>query len=335
MVHCRIACQPWPHESKAPESSRTGYGPMGSKSFSCIPAARTGATRMSARGPFRKVNSKTNEDPLAAAQREFAEETGIHLAGEFRKLTSRKQRSGKVIHAWALEAEVDVANLRSNTFTIVWPPGSGKVAEFPEVDRGEWFGIATAMQKINAGSARVPRGTAASADRPAFGPANRLNAEGVLDAAATNSGRAVGEERDSVLERPRQAVLLSTLSCPLNDGEGVSLGVLEPSRLRAAGGDNSARAPLSRHVVILELDTAPLQLRYLSFDVIHLPEGLTRTRSAGVGRRIQKARGLSLEFVDDTAGNLLFRLKSQRAFVKPAGARDIAGGNVRIDRIVS
>lgn len=97
-----------------------------------------------------KGEFEENEDPLAAAQREFAEETGIHLAGEFRKLTSRKQRSGKVIHAWALEAEVDVANLRSNTFTIVWPPGSGKVAEFPEVDRGEWFGIATAMQKINA-----------------------------------------------------------------------------------------------------------------------------------------------------------------------------------------
>ena len=98
-----------------------------------------------------KGEFEDNEDPLAAAQREFAEETGFHLAGEFRKLTSRKQRSGKVIHAWALEAEVDVANLRSNTFTIEWPPRSGITAVFPEVDRGEWFGIATAMQKINDG----------------------------------------------------------------------------------------------------------------------------------------------------------------------------------------
>ena len=98
-----------------------------------------------------KGEYEDTEDPLAAAQREFAEETGVHLAGEFRKLTSRKQRSGKVIHAWALEADVDVAKLRSNTFTIEWPPGSGIVAEFPEVDRGEWFWIATAMAKINPG----------------------------------------------------------------------------------------------------------------------------------------------------------------------------------------
>ena len=106
---------------------------------------------MPARGPFRRANTTTAEDPLAAAQREFAEETGLHLGGEFRKLAPRKQRSGKVVHAWALEAEVDVADLRSNTFTIEWPPRSGITAEFPEVDRGEWFAIATAMQKINAG----------------------------------------------------------------------------------------------------------------------------------------------------------------------------------------
>jgi predicted NUDIX family NTP pyrophosphohydrolase len=98
-----------------------------------------------------KGEFEDNEDPLAAAQREFAEETGFHLAGEFRKLTSRKQRSGKVIHAWALKAEVDAAELRSNKFTIEWPPRSGITAVFPEVDRGEWFGIATAMQKINDG----------------------------------------------------------------------------------------------------------------------------------------------------------------------------------------
>jgi predicted NUDIX family NTP pyrophosphohydrolase len=98
-----------------------------------------------------KGEYEDTEDPLAAAQREFAEETGLHLAGEFRKLTSRRQRSGKVVHAWALEADVDVAQLRSNSFTIEWPPRSGIAAQFPEVDRGEWFGIATAMQKINAG----------------------------------------------------------------------------------------------------------------------------------------------------------------------------------------
>ena len=98
-----------------------------------------------------KGEYQDTEDPLAAARREFSEETGLHLAGEFRKLAACKQRSGKVVHAWALEADVDVAKLRSNTFTIEWPPGSGIAAEFPEVDRGEWFAIATAMQKINAG----------------------------------------------------------------------------------------------------------------------------------------------------------------------------------------
>jgi predicted NUDIX family NTP pyrophosphohydrolase len=88
------------------------------------------------------------EDPLAAAQREFREETGLAAAGEFIPLTPRKQPSGKIIEAWAVEGDCDPAAIRSNLFTLEWPPHSGRQQQFPEVDRAAWFSLAEAREKI-------------------------------------------------------------------------------------------------------------------------------------------------------------------------------------------
>src|SRR5258708_1898907 len=88
------------------------------------------------------------EDPLAAARREFAEETGRAPAGEPMALGDFPYRSGKIITAFALRGEFDVAALRSNTFNMVWPPKSGRAAKFPEVDRAGWFTLAEAEGKL-------------------------------------------------------------------------------------------------------------------------------------------------------------------------------------------
>jgi predicted NUDIX family NTP pyrophosphohydrolase len=90
------------------------------------------------------------EELLAVALREFAEETGADApAGPFAPLTPVRQKSGKVVHAWACAGDFDCATLRSNTCTIEWPPRSGKRMEIPEVDRAEWFGPDVARRKIN------------------------------------------------------------------------------------------------------------------------------------------------------------------------------------------
>ena len=89
-----------------------------------------------------------SEERLAAAQREFEEETGCRAQGPFIPLTPITQRSGKVVHAWAVEGACDPAQLRSNLFSLEWPPKSGKQQEFPEVDRAEWFSVPVALQKI-------------------------------------------------------------------------------------------------------------------------------------------------------------------------------------------
>jgi predicted NUDIX family NTP pyrophosphohydrolase len=90
-----------------------------------------------------------DEEPLAAALREFEEETGQRIAGDFFELKPITQKGGKIVYAWAVEAEVDADNIVSNTFELEWPPKSGKMQEFPEVDRGAWFDVETAKQKIN------------------------------------------------------------------------------------------------------------------------------------------------------------------------------------------
>ena len=89
------------------------------------------------------------EDGLAAAQREFEEETGVKLSGKFTPLTTVKQKAGKTIHAWAAEGNLDPSTLVSNTFSLEWPPKSGKWKEYPEVDKGEWFNEQVARIKIN------------------------------------------------------------------------------------------------------------------------------------------------------------------------------------------
>jgi predicted NUDIX family NTP pyrophosphohydrolase len=89
------------------------------------------------------------EDPLAAARREFAEETGlVPPTGEPIGLGELKQRSGKLIRAWAVEADLDVSAIRSNSFKMEWPRGSGGVQEFPEVDRAGWFDLRAARKKL-------------------------------------------------------------------------------------------------------------------------------------------------------------------------------------------
>lgn len=80
-----------------------------------------------------------DEDPLKAAQREFQEETGIAINGKFMPLRPVKQKSGKVVYVWACEGNLDHSIIRSNTFSIEWPPKSGKIIDIPEVDKGGWF----------------------------------------------------------------------------------------------------------------------------------------------------------------------------------------------------
>lgn len=91
-----------------------------------------------------------DEEPLAAARREFQEETGLAPAGPFVPLRPIRLRSGKLVRAWACEGDCDPVQLRSGTFTMEWPPRSGKFAEFPEIDRASFFSLVQARAKINA-----------------------------------------------------------------------------------------------------------------------------------------------------------------------------------------
>jgi predicted NUDIX family NTP pyrophosphohydrolase len=88
------------------------------------------------------------EDALAAAKREFEEETGAAVAGEFIPLGEFRQSSAKIVSVWAVEGEFDPATLKSNTFTLEWPPKSGRTQEFPEIDRAAWFLPDEARRKI-------------------------------------------------------------------------------------------------------------------------------------------------------------------------------------------
>ncbi|MEI5682055.1 MULTISPECIES: NUDIX domain-containing protein [unclassified Mesorhizobium] len=92
-----------------------------------------------------------DEEAEAAARREFAEETGQQPNGIFLPLGALRQRTGKLITAFALEGDLDVEKLQSNTFEIEWPPRSGRIQSFPEIDRAAWFQMADAHKKIVAG----------------------------------------------------------------------------------------------------------------------------------------------------------------------------------------
>ena len=95
------------------------------------------------------------EDPFAAAKREFEEETGIRPSGDFVPLAAIRQKSGKVVQAWAFAGDCDPKDIRSNSFRVEWPPRSGKQKEFPEVDRADFFEIEEARGKINSAQAAL------------------------------------------------------------------------------------------------------------------------------------------------------------------------------------
>jgi predicted NUDIX family NTP pyrophosphohydrolase len=100
-----------------------------------------------------------DEDPLAAARREFAEETGLDVdavtEGPLQPLAPCRQAGGKVVRAWAAAGDCDPAAIASNTFTLEWPPRSGRMQDFPEVDRAGWFDLATARDKLHKGQASL------------------------------------------------------------------------------------------------------------------------------------------------------------------------------------
>lgn len=92
---------------------------------------------------------EAGEQPLDAAQREFHEETGLDAAGPFLPLTAVRQKSGKTVMAWAFAGEADPATITCNTFTVEWPPRSGRMREFPEVDRAAFFTPRDARIRLN------------------------------------------------------------------------------------------------------------------------------------------------------------------------------------------
>ena len=96
-----------------------------------------------------------DEDPLAAARREFAEETGTEMEGEAVHLGAFRQSPAKIVDAWAMEGDFDPATLTSNTFTMEWPPRSGRHVEVPEVDRAAWFTPEEAARKLLKGQRQI------------------------------------------------------------------------------------------------------------------------------------------------------------------------------------
>ncbi len=100
-----------------------------------------------------KGEMEPGEEPEAVARRELAEETGLVAGGPLAPLALVRQPGGKVVVAFALEGDLDPAAVRSNTFSMPWPPGSGRMRAFPEVDRAEWFALPEARRRILRGQA--------------------------------------------------------------------------------------------------------------------------------------------------------------------------------------
>lgn len=100
-----------------------------------------------------KGEFEESENPVTAAKREFEEEMGFGIGGDLVALEPLRQPGGKTVYAWAVEGDFDPGKIKSNTFTIEWPPKSGRHQEFPEVDRAEWFPIQVARRKILKGQA--------------------------------------------------------------------------------------------------------------------------------------------------------------------------------------
>jgi predicted NUDIX family NTP pyrophosphohydrolase len=97
-----------------------------------------------------KGEVEAGEDELESAKREFLEETGSSPEGAFILLDPIKQKGGKIVKCWAIEADIDPQTIVSNSFEIEWPPQSGKKRSYPEVDRADWFTLEEAKKKINA-----------------------------------------------------------------------------------------------------------------------------------------------------------------------------------------
>ncbi len=102
-----------------------------------------------------KGEIEPGENPLAAAQREFEEELGIKAQSPLVELTPIQQKGGKTVRAWAFAGDCDAAAIKSNTFSTEWPPRSGRMQEFAEVDRAGWFDLAQARKKINPAQASL------------------------------------------------------------------------------------------------------------------------------------------------------------------------------------
>jgi predicted NUDIX family NTP pyrophosphohydrolase len=88
------------------------------------------------------------EDPLEAAKREFEEETGFRVQGDVVPLSPIKQPSGKVVHVWAVQGDLDAKAIKSNMFSMEWPRNSGVIREFPEIDRADWYRLSKAKRKL-------------------------------------------------------------------------------------------------------------------------------------------------------------------------------------------
>ena len=121
-------------------------------------------------GRFRRASRTRAKIWLAAAKREFLEETGATAEGAFLDLGAHRQPGGKTIVAFALEGDFDPAALRSNTFSLEWPPRSGRMAEFPEVDRAAWHSIDEASAKISKGQMSILAALVRKLEAEARGP---------------------------------------------------------------------------------------------------------------------------------------------------------------------
>ena len=119
-----------------------------------------------------KGELEESEDPLDAAKREFKEETGFVAEGNFIALSPLKQPGGKVVYAWAMEFDCDAASIKSNMFSMEWPPRSGKRTEFPEVDRAGWFALEIAKEKILKGQVGLLEELAMRDSGPGWNSAN-------------------------------------------------------------------------------------------------------------------------------------------------------------------